>query len=44
MAEAVQLEVARQMEHLSRDQVIAASLSNRAVLWITQDLAEAAAR
>jgi histidinol dehydrogenase len=43
LAEAVQREVARQMERLSRDQVIAVSLANRGGIVLTRDLAEAAA-
>jgi histidinol dehydrogenase len=43
LAEAVQQEVARQMETLSRDEVIAVSLANRGGIVLTRDLAEAAA-
>jgi histidinol dehydrogenase len=39
----VQQEVARQMETLSRDEVIAISLANRGGIVLTRDLAEAAA-
>ncbi|WP_374685958.1 histidinol dehydrogenase, partial [Promineifilum sp.] len=43
LAEAVQAEVARQMEHLSRDGVIAAALAGQGGIVLTADLAEAAA-
>lgn len=43
LAEAVQREVTRQMEMLTRGQVIAVSLSNRGGIVVTHDLAEAAA-
>ena len=41
LAEAVQAEVARQMESLSRDQVIAAALAGQGGIVITRDLTEA---
>lgn len=43
LAEAVRQEVARQMEALSRDEVIASSLANRGGIVVTSDLAEAVA-
>lgn len=43
LAEAVRQEVARQLETLSRDEVIAVSLANRGGIVLTRDLAEAAA-
>lgn len=43
LAEAVQQEIARQMERLSRDEVIAVSLANRGGIVVTQDLMQAAA-
>ncbi len=43
LAEAVQREVARQMETLSRDAIIATSLEQRGGIVLTADLAEAAA-
>jgi histidinol dehydrogenase len=42
LATAVQAEIARQTEQLSRDDVIAISLANQSGIVITQDLAEAA--
>lgn len=42
LAEAVQAEVARQMEFLSRDGVIAAALAGQGGIVVTRDLAEAA--
>jgi histidinol dehydrogenase len=43
LAEAVRLEVGRQVESLSRDSVIAAALAGQGGIVITRDLAEAAA-
>jgi histidinol dehydrogenase len=43
LAAAVQQEVARQLESLSRDQIIAVSLAGRGGIIVTGDLAEAAA-
>lgn len=43
LAEAVQREVARQMETLSRDRIIAASLAGQGGIVVTADLVEAAA-
>ena len=43
LAAAVQSEVARQLEGLSRDRIIAASLAGRGGIVVTADLAEAAA-
>lgn len=43
LAEAVQREVARQMESLGRDRIIAASLAGQGGAVVTADLAEAAA-
>lgn len=42
LAEAVQTEVARQLESLSRDEVIAVALAGQGGIVITRDLAEAA--
>lgn len=42
LAEAVQVEVGRQMEQLSRAEIIAASLSGQGGIVLTRDLAEAA--
>lgn len=41
LATAVQAEIARQTEHLSRDDVIAVSLAKQSGIVLTQDLAEA---
>lgn len=42
LAKAVQMEVARQVESLTRDNVIAVSLANQGGIVVTRDLAEAA--
>jgi histidinol dehydrogenase len=42
LADAVQIEIARQMERLSRDEIIESALANQGGIIITRDLAEAA--
>ncbi len=43
LAEAVQVEVARQVERLSRAEIVAASLGNRSGIVVTEDLSQAVA-